>query len=494
MSHSIFVRYFLMTTAILLVCFIVLGVVVIYSFSNYWLNEKQELMTENAVSISELLVQGEYFQSVDIGIRTVYTIDPAMGAALSLFSDSIGADIFITDNRGKVLICSEGINCKHFEQNIPTEIMHKVLENSQGQTYYEIGTFDGFYDSQYYTAATPIMLNGVTVASIFVSSSAQNFERSTLDVAKIFLIGSLAVLAFSFIITYLVTYQMVKPLRQMAYAAHRFGEGDFSYKVKVKGKDEMAALAHAFNSMALSLSASESMRRSFVANVSHELKTPMTVIAGYIDGILDGTIPKEKHEYYLQTVSDEVKRLSRLVRTMLDLSRLEAGEMKINPVKFDLSETVFRIMLSFEQRIEEKEIEIIGLDSIEHSTVCADADMIHQTVYNLMDNAIKFVNKNGYIEIKIHEENGRVYCSIKNSGMGIPANELPHIFDRFYKTDKSRSLDKKGVGLGLYIVNMFISLHGGQIYVSSVEEEYTCFEFWIPKEFIGADKPLPPTR
>ena len=232
--------------------------------------------------------------------------------------------------------------------------------------------------------------------------------------------------------------------------------------------------------MAEALSASESMNRNFIANVSHELKTPMTTIAGFIDGILDGTIPKEKETYYLNIVSQEVKRLSRLVKTMLDLSKIDSGELKLRSARFDLSNTVFVALLSFEKNIEEKNIDIRGLEDCEPQFVDGDPDMIHQVLYNLLENAVKFTNQNGYIEIILKDMNDRHMVSIRNSGPGIPADEVGMIFERFYKTDKSRSQDKNGMGLGLYIVKTIIKLHGGEITVSSVENEFTLFEFWLP--------------
>jgi signal transduction histidine kinase len=234
--------------------------------------------------------------------------------------------------------------------------------------------------------------------------------------------------------------------------------------------------------MAVSLSSVEEMRRSFVGNVSHELKTPMTTIAGFIDGILDGTIPPEKRGYYLKIVSDEVKRLSRLVKAMLDLSRIDSGQLTIKRVPFDLTEVTCSMLLSFEQRLEEKRVTVEGLEDAPRLMVQADFDLIGQVVYNLVDNATKFIDEGGTLSFGLAERDKRVYCRVRNTGAGIPAEEMPHIFERFYKSDRSRSLDKKGVGLGLYIVKNVISLHGGEIAVRSVEGEYCEFEFWLPCE------------
>ena len=218
----------------------------------------------------------------------------------------------------------------------------------------------------------------------------------------------------------------------------------------------------------------------------------MTTISGFIDGIIDGTIPPEKEQYYLGIVSTEVKRLSRLVKTMLDLSRIDSGKMVLRRARFDISNTIFVALLSFESKIDEKKIEIRGLEDSQPIFVDGDPDMIHQVLYNLLENAVKFTNVNGYIEIHAVEDPERVTVSIRNSGPGISPDDVKMIFDRFYKTDKSRSQDKNGMGLGLYIVKTMVQLHGGEIHVESVENEYTLFEFWIPNHSEKSEKKKTP--
>ena len=281
---------------------------------------------------------------------------------------------------------------------------------------------------------------------------------------------------------------MIRPLRSMSAAVKRFGGGDFSVRVPVASDDEIGHLALAFNEMANSLSNSEGMRRSFIANVSHELKTPMTTIAGFIDGILDGTIPEDQQKKYLKIVSDEVKRLSRLVKSMLDLSRIDSGEMVLHPTCFDLSKTIFTTLLTFEKSIEDRNIEIRGMDSLGQQMVYGDQDLLHQVVYNLIENAVKFTNEGGYISFQVTDSIDRTCITIENSGPGIEPEELPMIFDRFYKTDKSRSRDKNGMGLGLYIVKTVIKLHGGDITVASKQGEFSRFVFYIPNKNCAAEK------
>ena len=242
--------------------------------------------------------------------------------------------------------------------------------------------------------------------------------------------------------------------------------------------DELGKLAMAFNNMASSMTTMESTRRSFIANVSHELKTPMTTIGGFIDGILDGTIPPDRERHYLEIVSAEVKRLSRLVRSMLDVAKIEAGEMKIELAPVDINDVILRTVFTFEQRIEDKHLDIRGLEA-DRVMVLADVDLIHQVVYNLIDNAVKFVNDGGYIEFSYDVQDDLTYIGVKNSGAGLSKEEVAHVFDRFYKTDKSRSMDKTGVGLGLSIVRTVINMHSGESIVRSVEGEYCEFQFTL---------------
>jgi signal transduction histidine kinase len=200
-----------------------------------------------------------------------------------------------------------------------------------------------------------------------------------------------------------------------------------------------------------------------------------------VDGILDGTIPKEKHRHYLTIVSEEISRLSRLVRSMLNISKYESGEVKLTAEKFDLTALTVKTVLLFEHRIEAKHVEVEGLDADPH-IVCADADLIQQVIYNLTENAVKFVNIGGYIRYTFREEDGSVYLAVTNSGEGLRKGEMARVFDRFYKTDESRGKDTTGVGLGLSIVRSIIKLHNGTVNVSSKEKEFTRFEFSVPKE------------
>ena len=240
-------------------------------------------------------------------------------------------------------------------------------------------------------------------------------------------------------------------------------------------------MALAFNNMASSLQKSEYQRQEFVANVSHELKTPMTTISGYIDGILDGTIPEEKQAHYLRIVSDETKRLNRLVRSMLDISRLQnqGGIPDEQKSRFDLLECMGKVLITFEQKINEKQLDV-QVDFPEHPVYTfAGEDALTQIVYNLLDNAVKFSPAGSTLTLSIRENGKKAYLSISNQGQTIPAEELPLVFDRFHKMDKSRSKNRDSWGLGLYIVKTLVDSHGENISVTS-RENTTTFTFTMP--------------
>ncbi len=471
MQKSIFKRYLSITMIIVVLSFFMLGSVMMLFFTKYWRDEKKSLLTQNATSIASIaggfLGKGEELPT------------NMMRGFLASFSNSIDADIFITDLNGGVLLGNYSNSYLEDPAQVPAPAAAMAVKGM----YEGKNNFGGLYKTSYYIIGVPMRAgeNGPCVGAVFATASAATVTEAQGDLIRIFLIAAAAALAVTFCVVGVFAYRLVKPLRQMSAAARSFGAGDFSIRVPVTSADELGQLAASFNNMANSLSISEGTRRSFIANVSHELKTPMTTIAGFIDGILDGTIPRQEQDKYLGVVSSEVKRLSRLVKSMLDLSRIDNGEMKLNPAKFDITNTIVTTLLTFEQSIDEKQIEVRGLEGARPQTVYGDQDLLHQVVYNLIENAVKFTNPGGYIAVQLSDSIDRTTVVIENSGQGIVPEELPRIFERFYKTDKSRSRDKNGMGLGLYIVRTILKLHGGDIAVSSAAGQYCRFEFYIPK-------------
>ena len=292
---------------------------------------------------------------------------------------------------------------------------------------------------------------------------------------------AVAVLALAVAAAFWMSRKQAKSLEAVTGAAARFGRGELDARVQLGtgASREMTELAESFNSMAASLSQSERQRQEFVANVSHELRTPMTTISGFMDGMLDGTIPQERQRHYMQLVSDEVRRLSRLVRGMLDVSRLQTQSIESKKRRFDLCETVGQVLISFEQRVNRKSIRMEVRFPDRSIWVKADPDSITQVLYNLTDNAVKFCPEGGILGITLDTEGAKARVTIRNTGDTVPPEELPLLFDRFHKTDKSRSADKEGVGLGLYIVKTILDAHGEKIRAES-ENGVTTFTFTLP--------------
>jgi len=283
----------------------------------------------------------------------------------------------------------------------------------------------------------------------------------------------------SITLVYLSASRITKPLKKMANAARLIAKGETVQKLDIKSKDEVGELAANFNYMAAELQNHENIRREFLANISHELRTPMTSIKGFVEGILDGTIPKEKEKVYLTIVKDEISRMSRLVNDLLDLSKIEAGELKLVMKKVNINELIRRCIIKMESLIEKKSINIEFIFEEEDAIVSADPDAIERVVINLLHNAVKFTPIGGKIEVGTYRQKGKIYVSIKDNGIGIDEKDIDMIWKRFYKSDKSRSQDRKGTGLGLAIVKNLISEHKQDIWVKSQLGKGTEFIFTL---------------
>lgn len=312
----------------------------------------------------------------------------------------------------------------------------------------------------------------VTAEDAVVNSVIRQSMQYTLLIMLFTLIGAL-------FISFIISRYMTRPLKSIADAAKEFAGGNFDVRVSEYNTCyEIDELASVFNNMAHDLNQLEELTRGFISNVSHEFKTPMTSIGGFVDGMIDGTIPPEQHDKYLHIIAEETKRLSRMVTRMLDAAKIQSGELLLSVAPFDFSEMTTQIILSFEKQIDQKRLDVT-LDVTERLIVLGDYDHVFRAVYNLVDNAVKFINLEGTLTLVAKKEGGFCVFSITNSGTVISPEDLPHIFDRFYKTDRSRSMDKSGSGLGLYIVKNIINLHGGEISVRS-DEDGTEFEFTLP--------------
>ena len=468
------------TTAILLVAGItVMGFVQMYLSMSYFVSERKSALSsvvQVAAKQVSLLQQGEELPQLSDEDRD------RVQRAIGIVSETSDSSLLLADAQGNVVLAAG------FDQALGAQIPRNVLDQMAGgqKAMFDSGTLGGVYDKGQYTAGCVLTdAAGQVRGYAFASSNTSALNGYVADMFSTFILSAGLMLLISSLLSVVFTTRLTLPLRRIAEAARKFGAGDFSTRVPVEGEDEVAQLAVTFNNMAANLEAIDSSRSNFMGNIAHELRTPMTSVKGFVDGMLDGTIPPELYNHYLGVVSQEVGRLTRLIQNMLDISKLEAGEYQVNARSYDVWESITGAALAAEQRIESGKIQIQGLVP-ERTMVYADPDLVHQVVYNLLDNAIKFTPEEGIIRFGVTRSGGQVTVSIWNTGPGIAPEALPFVFDRFFKEDRSRGLNTRGSGLGLHICKVLVNLSGGKIWVESQEGEWCRFSFTLPAE--GAKK------
>jgi len=489
MFKSVFAKYITVFFLIITLGFALLLLIITLIVNNYSASVKQNVM-ENAAGAARVALESTVKDATPLEAEALLTTEGEENVRnlLNAFDDRDG-DLAITvmNSTGEELYTLEG---EDWTKQVPS--VEQQLQDFKGKL--EAGEIcssdlegDG-QDKDIFFCSVGVKNEKGELCGIVTVFCSDIHQGSTVEeLSKTVITSAILVLLASLIAAYFITERTVAPMREMRNAARDFSAGNFETRVRVSGRDEVAELAEAFNQMAESLANLETMRNSFIANVSHDLRTPMTTIAGFIDSIRDGVIPPEEQEHYLEVVSMEVHRLSRLVSSLLDLSRLQAGDRKFTMVRFDICEMARLILISFEQKIEEKRLDVRFECEEDRMTVLADRDAIYQVFYNICHNAVKFSREEGVLRIRlVTAKDKKIRISIFNNGAGIPYEDQPLVFERFYKSDKSRSLDKTGVGLGLFISKTIITAHGEKIWVSSVPGENCEFSFTLPRAPHGA--------
>lgn len=473
MFNRIFLKCFTICASIILAILMLMGVL------------------SSAVMASQTIAQtaGD-LESAAIKLSSLYAEMPKNGYfvggkvlenAMDVVKDTLEADILVLTDSGLLAASTLEIYSAEIQDIlVPTDALEWVLS---GKIYRKDGAF--LKEKAYrrsYTVGAPIMIgDNQIVGAVFVTTTQLRLWGTLLPFFLVYLLFMGIALTIAFIIVYFVTQKMFSPLLQMSQAVKRYAQGDFSMRIAVHHDDELGELGTAFNNMADSLGKLEQMRQGFVEDVSHELRTPMTTISGFIDGILDGVIEPDQQPKYLALVSEEIKRLSRMVSSMLDVARIQAGTMVYTKSNFELGTLVKKNLDTVSERIQEKQVElIIDIDAAGEYYVYADEDSVYRVIYNLLDNAIKFVDVGGEIILKMETRENMVFTSVYNTGEGIAQKDVGQIFERFYKTDKSRSQNRHGVGIGLYLVRTIVREMGGDIFVSSKQGEYVEFSFSLP--------------
>ena len=358
-----------------------------------------------------------------------------------------------------------------------------IIENFDptvtGNSYYVVDRFFDTFDKQYLNVIVPINSDFKVKGYVTMHYSMQKIDNSMNHMTGIFLVTFLILFLLSMIILIFFTEMVYLPLRKITYATEQYAQGNMHYEFQVDSDDEIGYLAACLNYMASEIARAEDDQKKFVANVSHDFRSPLTSIRGYLEAMLDGTIPPEMYEKYLNIVLNETERLTKLTNSLLTLNNLNTKGMLLDKTDFDINQVIRGTAASFEGSCRNKTIAIEVILLEEEMYVNADIEKIKQVLYNLLDNAIKFSHHNSVITIETSEKKNKLLVSVKDSGIGIPKDDLKLIWDRFYKSDLSRGKDKKGTGLGLSIVKEIINAHGENINVVSTEGVGTEFVFTL---------------
>ena len=486
MRKSISVAFFSLVSTLMVLGIVLMGFSEWVLFSNYFASDRYETL-DQVVGVTQRAAQ---YLVQEAELPEGDELD-TLSTKLEIIGESAEAYLFFTDNDGSILIASnpEMLHGDTVDEAVLTKA------DSVDKNYHLFSTLDGVLAEKSYISVSEMRSErGGHSGYLFLCSSGEQLAEFKQQFWSNFLLSACVMLLCASVLTKLLMRRLTDPLQKVTDAAQRFGGGDLSVRVEgVEGEGEVADLARTFNRMAENIQSNDNSRGQFMGNIAHELRTPMTTIKGFVDGILDGTIPPDLQNHYLQLVSEETGRLARLIQNMLDLSKLESGEYQVNARMFNIWETVTGVALSAEQRINDGMIEIEGLTMDEKVLVYADPDLIHQVVYNLLDNAIKFTPAGGTIRFSVERLGPEVEIAIWNSGQGISPEALPYVFQRFYKEDRSRGLHARGAGLGLNICKVLVNLSGGQIRVESQQGEWCRFVFTLPSQALnpGGMKRLP---
>ena len=466
---SLMGKLFVFSALMVILSMVILGSGIFPQLRNTVLDERRQSMTRTAQQVgsmtTELLGNYNYIQKQNYRFM------------LENLTEDGRNHILVCDRDGQVLLSSDESFGAYLGSYVDAEIVEQLMREGR---YSGVGNIGGLYRGDNYTAGEVYRdANGAVAGFVLVTSSVDYVTRVVREIQSSFYFWMILIVLFIAILAYGISRSLTRPVKRMASAAREFARGQYTTRVPVTTQDEIGELTVAFNNMADSIEKSEELRSSFIANVSHELRSPMTSISGFVDGMLDGTIPPEQHERYLAIVSDEVRRLSRLVSGMLDITRMQASDPTENGTVFDLCEVVRRAVLAFEARLEEKALVIDVRLPEEAIYLFGNEDALYQVVYNLVDNAVKFSDPERVVSLNVTVRGRDAECSVTNFGPTIPPEEIPYIFDRFHKADRSRS-ETSGLGLGLYIVKTIVSQHRGNISVTS-ENGCTAFTFRIPQ-------------
>ncbi len=479
MGKTLFTRVFL-TTVLVILLSCILSTTLLYSqLGNYIVRTESEELEDVTKRVAE--ITGQF---IDDSAAQKWLFNH-----IETQSRNNRCSIFVLNTNAEIVTMA-GAGDFINQDKLDVSLISRALE---GESYsYISGDKTEAIAKNTFVAVEPITAtyNGepLIMGAVMVCKPMPQIQQARNEVMGLMVTSQAIAIMIAFLFSFMLARSISRPVSKLSSAAKAVASGDFTKRIDYESKDEIGELIYSFNYMTGALKEIDEARSSFVSNVAHELRTPMTIISGFVEGIIDGTISEDEKDKYLAIVLSESRRLGRLVNDLLETSRLESGTAKLVMRQIDINEMLRKGVISYENAITQKKLNVEIEFKREHSFAIGDEDSIYRVIMNLLDNAIKYAPEGGYIKVRSYESGRKVEVSIENSGEGISERDISHIWERFYKADKSRGMDKRGVGLGLYLVKTIISQHNNRIWAESKEGEYTRFIFTLDRPGGGIKK------
>lgn len=498
MQHSLFDRIYIAFLVILIISFGFLIFFIAYFTRRSLVDEKRATLTNEA-----MLIASQSVSSYTDGTMSANDL----ATFFDYYSETLASDIWYVDSTGKLIATSgyfdsynasktadaEGNSPEQsgiaIMKDLPKSIYNIDSEYDITSNYSMVSNFYGIYNRNVITVNVPLSYipyqgsNGdaVFAGALIIHSSTEEINNMMRNIYSISFIPCLVIIIIAFAFLGTISRKVVRPIKRLADVAEEFSKGDFDVRAGIDSKDEIGQLSESFDYMASELSKLEEYRQEFISNISHDFRSPLTSIRGYVTAIQDGTIPPDKQDRYLGIVLDETNRLTKLTQGLLDLNKLEAFGTYLKLTEFDFIDIVITTLNTFEIKCIDKGVAIYLNNHAETTVINADKGKIQQVVYNLIDNALKFTPSGKSIYITIEEKDEKLIVKVRDEGIGMSEDTQKKIFTRFYKSDTSRGKDKEGTGLGLAITREIIKAHNETIEVHSTEGAGSEFVFTLTK-------------
>lgn len=484
MKHTLFDKIFL---GFLFLSVSVFALILFYSTiasKNALVNEKIEVLSNEADLIAKQTLTG-YADGT-------YSIEQIQNN-FEYYTSMLDASIWFVDDKGIIIAFSNAETHPDNPKNI--FFLDNEFDLTTGQSF--TGDFFGYFNDDVISVSLPVNLpandneSQIQIGTLLLHSTVSQIKDVQMNIIQVIYVPFLVMIIISFTLLGLISRKIMRPLKKINAAAEEYSTGNFDVEMDIHTDDEIGQLANTLEYMASELSKLEEYRKEFISNISHDFRSPLTSIKGYIEAIQDGTIPPEKQDKYLGIVVNETKRLTKLTSSLLELNNYDSYGLWLVVKDFDILTLVKNAMSTFEGKCEARDILLTLENNCINTVVRADKTKIQQVIYNLLDNAIKFTPDGKQIHVILDEKKEKIYVSVKDEGCGIPKDSVNKVWDRFYKADSSRGKDKQGTGLGLAITKEIIKAHGENINVVSTEDVGSEFTFSLSKsgteKLVGSD-------